>query len=371
MRGRNQRIIDTERIAENYRKIRNIVPSPTGIISVVKADGYGHGAVRTAKTVIREGTEMLAVASVSEGVELRENGISDTPILVLGAVMKSDVEAGVRSGLILTVCSAEMVDLCEKAAVDNGVESCVHLKVDTGMGRIGIRDRDELDLILSALHRCPHVHLEGVFTHFSDADGDDEGIRYTFLQYQRFNRLTACLPGSVIRHCSNTAAILRMPEMKMDMVRLGIGLYGYSPVTGGVRLDPCMKWVAQVSYIKTLLPGEYVSYGRSFQTDKNSEIATITCGYADGYHREATHHAEVLIHGKRYPIVGKICMDQMMADITGSDGIRPGDEVILMGKSEKESIDAQDIARWSHTIPYEVLVNAGRRVERVYEHFEW
>ncbi len=365
MAPRNRRIIDLAAIESNIREIRKTVPSMAKVLAVVKADGYGHGSVETAFAAIRGGAEMLAVASTGEGTHLRENGIS-APILVLGAVMADDVKEGVRSSLIQTVCSPEMIELCEDAAVAVGKTAGIHLKIDTGMGRIGVRSEQEIRAVLSALEKCRHVRLEGAFTHFADADGDEDGIRYTHRQYQRFISLTELLPKGIIRHCCNSAAIHRFPEMALDMVRAGISLYGYPPVHTDIPLKLCMSWKANISYIKDLPADEYVSYGRTYRSETPVRAATITCGYADGYHRAAGKNGYVLIHGRRAKILGRICMDQMIADITGIEGVKAGDEATLIGTDGNECISAEDIAGWAGTISYEILCSAGSRVERIY-----
>lgn len=362
---RNVRIIDTGAIRENMKTLRSLTPSASKMLAVVKADAYGHGAAETAKAVLDSGADWLAVAAVSEGCILRKHGIH-APILVLGPVTQDDVRQGVEFGLVQTVCSPEMVCYCEKAGNELQKQTEVHISVDTGMGRIGVRSKKEMERVLEAIHQSKHVLLTGVFTHFSDADGDEEGIVYTHQQYQKFKELTKTLPDDIIRHCDNSAAIHRLPETAMNMVRAGISLYGYPPVKTDVSLRRCMEWRCKVSYIKTLPEGEYVSYGRTFQTSGPTRVATITCGYADGYHRCAGGKAEVLIRGKRFKVIGRICMDQMMVDVTGCEEIQPEDPVILIGKSGEESIGADDIAAWSKTISYEILLSAGSRVERQY-----
>ena len=362
---RNRRIIDLKAIEHNMRLLRSAVPATAKMMAVVKADGYGHGAAETACAAIRGGADMLAVASAGEGRQLREQGI-DIPILVLGAVTETDAPDGVRYGLIQTVCSAEMVRWCEKAACDQQKQTEVHLKIDTGMGRIGVRTEAERDIVLEALSSCSHVRLTGAFTHFSDADGEEDGIRYTRQQYRRFLEMTAPLPDGIIRHCCNSAAIHRFPEMSMDMVRAGISLYGYPPVPVNLPLKPCMSWSADISYIKDLPAGSYVSYGRTFRNEKPVRAATITCGYGDGYFRRAGTEGYVLIGGKRAKIIGRVCMDQMMADITDIDHVSVGDEAILIGSAGNEQITAEDIASWAGTISYEILLSVGSRVDRTF-----
>ena len=362
---RNTRTIDLSAIENNMKAIRASVPSNAKVLAVVKADGYGHGAAETARAAIRGGAEMLAVAAVSEGIQLRKAGIKN-PILVLGAVSPFDVQSGTEYSLIQTVCSPEMVYLCEKAGEALKKQTDVHLKIDTGMGRIGVRNAAERDLVLEAAEHSPHVRITGVFTHFSDADGHEDGITFTRGQYKKFLELTEPLPVSVLRHCCNSAAIHRFPDMALDMVRAGISLYGYPPVPTETELKPCMTWTASVSYVKELPAGSFVSYGRTYRNDRPVRAATVTCGYADGYFRSCGKEGYVLIRGKRAKIIGRICMDQMMADVTDIDGVTAGDEVVLMGQSGKESIDAEEIASWAGTISYEILCSSGIRVGRQY-----
>ena len=363
MTQRNIRIIDLKALEENMRAIRAFVPAPVRVMAVVKADAYGHGAVQSAKAAIRGGADMLAVASVMEGAQLREQGIT-APILILGAVTENDAAEGVRNDLIQTVCSEEMVQWCENAAAFFSKQTEVHLKIDTGMGRIGVRDEQERDRVLAALDRCPHVCLSGVFTHFSDADGGEDGISYTQEQYRRFTEMIRPLPDGILRHCCNSAAIQRFPGMALDMVRAGISLYGYPPVPSAIPLKPCMSWYAVITYVKELPAGAFVSYGRTFRSDHAIRVATVSCGYGDGYHRCAGVQGYVLIHGKRAKIVGRVCMDQMLADVSDISDVRPGDRAVLIGSEGEERITAEDLASWAGTISYEILLSAGSRVER-------
>ena len=370
MHPRNRRVIRTDLLRKNMEKIRGTVAPQVKVMAVVKADAYGHGFFEAARAFIEGGADMLAVASVAEGTKLRQNGIA-VPILVLGAVTAEDAAEGVAEGLIQTVCSAEMVRLCEMAAAEQNKQTEVHLKIDTGMGRIGVRTEEELKAVTDEIKSSGHVLLTGAFTHFSDADDGPEGMEYTEQQFQKFLQLTSCLPERLLLHCSNSAAIHRRPEYALGMVRAGISLYGYPPVAErDLKLEPCMRWTAKISYIKELPEGEYISYGRTFRTEKHMRVATVTCGYADGYHRAAGEKAEVLIRGKRAKILGRICMDQMLADISGIPEARTEDEVVLIGTDGNERITAEDIAKWSGTISYEILLSVGSRVERVFENPE-
>ena len=363
MNPRNRRVVDPGKIEQNMREICSALPEHVRALAVVKADGYGHGALQTARAAIHGGASMLAVASVDEGTALRDGGIR-IPILVLGAVTGYDVKQGAEAGLIQTVCSPDMVRMCESAVTETGKQTEVHLKIDTGMGRIGIRTEKEKEQVMKTLRECPHVKLGGAFTHFADADDGEDGERYTEQQFRRFLELTDGLPEDVIRHCCNSAAIHRHPEMHLDMVRAGISLYGYPPVKTDMKLEPCMTWTATVSYVKELAPGSFVSYGRTWQANRTIRAATVTCGYGDGYHRSASGKACVLIHGKRAAVIGRICMDQMVADVTDIPDVKPGDEVILIGREGHEQITAEDLAKWSGTISYEILLSVGSRVKK-------
>ena len=363
MNPRNRRVVDPARIEQNMMMIRSTLPRNVKALAVVKADGYGHGAVQTALAALKGGASMLAVATVDEGIELRRDGIR-APILVLGAVSAYDVKAGVEYGLIQTVCSPEMVEMCESSATELKKQAEVHIKIDTGMGRIGIRTDEELEKVKESLLKSSHTIPTGVFTHFADADDGEDGEAYTEEQFQRFLEMARKLPGSLTRHCCNSAAVHRHPEMYLEMVRVGISLYGYPPVKTEIPLKPCMMWTATVSFIKDLPAGAFVSYGRTYQADRMIRTATVTCGYGDGYHRSASNKAYVLIRGQKARILGRICMDQMIADITDIPEVCEGDEVILIGRDGNEEITAEDVAEWSGTISYEILLSSASRVGR-------
>ncbi len=359
------RTVDLETLRSNVRLLRGAIPASAAMMAVVKADGYGHGMVQTARAALSAGADALAVALVEEGAHLRDAGIT-APILTLGATSPDEAEAGVQAGLTLTVCTPGMVEAVQAAAEKVGKPGLVNLKIDSGMCRIGARTQTEVRAVTDALARCPSVRMTGVFTHFADADGED--MAFTREQLNRFQALTAELPRQVKRHCANSAAIHRLPEAAMDMVRAGISMYGYPPVETALPLRPAMSWTTEVTYVKQIDAGDTVSYGRRFTAEKPTRLATIACGYGDGYHRAASGQAEVLIRGHRAKVVGRICMDQMMADVTEIPGVSAGDQVTLMGRDGDETITAEDIARWAGTISYEVLLAATGRVERVWLH---
>ncbi|MGN0793606.1 MAG: alanine racemase [Aristaeellaceae bacterium] len=355
-----ERTIDLAAIRHNVSLLKAATPSGTLLMAVVKADAYGHGIVQTAKNALHAGADYLAVARTYEGKLLRSAGV-EAPVLVLGAGSGDELSEGVAYGLTMAVCAPDMVRCVQRAAVKQGKPGLVHLKVDTGMGRIGVRTEDEVRQMLAVLAECPQVRLTGAFTHFADADGETED--YTRLQLRRFRALTALLPENILRHCANSASIHRYPEAAMDMVRAGISMYGYPPVPTELPLRPAMDWRTAVTFVKDVQVGDRFSYGCTFTADRPMTIATVACGYGDGYHRAGSGRAQVLIHGRRCPVVGRICMDQMMADVTGIEGVEPGDEVVLMGRQGGECISAEELAAWAGTISYEVLLAATERVQ--------
>lgn len=362
---KNIRKIDLAQFRQNVSLIRGSLPAGTRLMAVVKADAYGHGMVPVARAALAAGADQLAVAITEEGAALRDAGIQ-APILVLGAATPDSARQAALCGLTLTVCSSDMVLWAQRAAEEAGRPVAVHLKLDTGMSRIGCRTSEEVQAVLAALDRCPQVTLTGAYTHFADADGQD--MAFTHEQLRRFLALTKPLPAGVLRHCANSAAIHRLPEAALDMVRAGISMYGYPPVPTDMPLKPCLRWETEITYVKEIAPGDTVSYGRTWTADVPRRVATIACGYGDGYHRAASGRAEVLIGGRRAPIVGRICMDQMMADVTDIPQAKAGDPVVLLGEMGRERITAEDIAAWAGTISYEVLLAATGRVPRVWLH---
>lgn len=357
--------IDLAALRHNVACIRQSLPDAVLLLAVVKADAYGHGMQQVARNALAAGASWLAVARVSEGVQLRQACIA-APILVLGASLEDELGAGIANDLTLALTTVQGVYAAQREALRQGKTCHFHLKLDTGMGRIGLRTEEDVHAVLASLHDCSAVHLTGVFTHFADADGVDE--HYTRMQLERFQSLTRLLPQGILRHCANSAAIHRLPEATMDMVRAGISLYGYPPVETKMPLRPVMDWRTVVTYVKEVQPGDKISYGCTFTAAKAMHLATIACGYGDGYHRSASQKASVLLHGKRCPVVGRICMDQMMVDVSEVENVQSGDEVILIGTSGKETITAEDVAAWCGTISYEVLLAATGRVHRQWIH---
>ena len=266
------RTIDLEALRENVRLLRSTLPEKTKLMAVVKADAYGHGIAKVARAALEAGASALAVARTDEGAALRQAGVT-APVLVLGASSDEEIAEGVRNELTLTVCTPEMVDTLESCAKDSGLMGLMHLKIDTGMGRIGVRTEEEIRAILARLQVSPHVRLTGAFTHFADADGSD--MAYTRMQFERFQQLLTLLPDGIVRHCANSAAIHRCPEAALDMVRAGISMYGHPPVETDLPLRPVMTWRTQVTFVKTVQPGDKISYGCTFTAEKPMRIATV------------------------------------------------------------------------------------------------
>ena len=349
--------VDLSAIRHNAQELKHKI-GPTRMLAIVKANAYGHGLLQVARAATENGADMLGVAIPEEGITLREGGIK-APILVLGGVNVLGAAASARYHLIQTVFDANGVEQlqaqCE--ALDTSCE--VHVKLDTGMGRIGVRNQEELAHVLEAIKRCPLVHLNGAFTHFSDADGESED--YSRMQMKRFDELCRLMPKNILHHVSASAGILRFPDARYDMVRAGIALYGYAPVKTELDLRPALSFYSEVVFVKDIREGDQISYGRTFTAPRDMRIATLAVGYGDGYHRAAGEKAYVLLQGKRCKVLGRICMDQMLVDVTGLN-VKKGDRAVLLGRQGEEKIDAEELASWAGTICWEVLLSATARV---------
>ncbi|MBR6524571.1 MAG: alanine racemase [Clostridia bacterium] len=352
-------LVDLEAIKNNMRKIRSFLPEKVQLLAVVKANGYGHGAVPVAKACMEAGADMLGVAIPEEGEELRRHGV-DAPVLVLGPVNEQNALADVKYHLTQTVYDAEGVQMMEAACCLLNENAHVHLKIDTGMGRIGVRTEEEMQDVLAALEKAPHVHLTGVFTHFANADGESDD--YSHMQMERFERLCAMLPGGIVRHASASAALLKYEDARFDMVRAGLVIYGCPPCKEmPFQVEPALSWLTEVSFVKWIESGECVSYGCTFRAERKTQVATLAVGYGDGYHRALSGKGEVLIRGVRCPIIGRVCMDQMMVDATEVPDVQIGDQAVLIGKQGNEEITADELGEKCGTISYEMLLaHAGR-----------
>jgi len=359
--------VNLTRLRQNFHCIRQHV-RPAKMMAVLKANAYGHGLVRVAKLMEKENADYLGVAVLEEGILLRESGIK-TPILVLGGVLGNQVPHFIQYGLTITASSITKLKQVDEAAEQMGTLAKVHLNVDTGMERIGVHYYNVTTFLETAL-QCRHVEVEGIFTHFANADSRD--LSHAKLQLERFQEtLLFYEKHSVqppIRHAANSGAILQLPDALFDMVRPGIMLYGVYPsndVQRTVDVKPALSWKSRVVYFKVIKPGHPVGYGSTWQTDHPVRAVTVPVGYGDGYFRCMSQKAEVGIRGQRFPVVGTISMDQIVVNIDDSSAYN-GDEVVLIGESGGASITAEELADWACTIPYEVLTNINTRVPRIY-----
>jgi alanine racemase len=343
-----------------------IVKRETGkkdIMAVVKADAYGHGAVRVSKHLIKNGVSMLGVAFINEAVELRDAGIRER-ILVF---FDNNIEDCLRYNLTPTVFDLNTARKISIAASGRKRKIPVHIKIDTGMGRIGLGLNDAIEEI-TKISRLKNIVTEGLMSHFSDADIKDKN--FAELQLRNFNQIVVSLKERNVTfkylHMANSAAVLTMPRTHLNMVRPGIMLYGYG-LPERKDLKPVLSLKSNILFLKKVPSGTPISYGRTFITKRKSTIATIPVGYADGYSRKLSNLGEVIINGKLAPVVGMVCMDVIMADVTAVPNVRRNSEVILIGNRGRSRITARDIAAKTGTIPYEVLTSIGNRVKRVYK----
>ena len=373
MSGKNGRItayINKKAIAANFQNMKSNLKDGVKMVAVIKTDGYGHGAVPIAQMV--EPYDYIwgfAVAAVEEGLALREAGISK-PILVLGYTFEQDYPIMIKNGIRPAVFTMKMAEEFAAAARELGVKAPIHIAVDTGMSRIGFADCEESIHTVSAISRIPDLTIEGAFTHFARADETDKSS--AMQQFRRFDGFCRNLEHAgvknFLRHCSNSAGILELPEVHMDMVRAGITIYGIYPsneVARDIKLYPAMGLKSHIVYIKQIAKGTAISYGGTFVADHDMRIATIPVGYGDGYPRSLSNRGSVLIRGRRAPIVGRVCMDQFMVDVTDLPA-ELLDEVTLLGKDGEEEITVDELGALSGRFPYEFVCDIGKRVPRVY-----
>ena len=361
--------INLSNFRANLETVCRLVPPKTGVLAVVKANGYGIGAVAASRAALSvPKVAGLAVATPDEAVELRNDGIGGL-VLVLGPVTPEGAEAMARQDVSVTVANPQAVHDVRRAARTVGKRIRVHLKIETGMGRIGMRPGAELSEALSALADAPEVTVEGVFTHFAASDTDRE---YTALQMDAFEDAIRQIEAAGIRpryrHAANSAAILSFPRAHLDLVRPGIVLYGSYPdpsLSGVAPVLPVLSLLSRVSHVKRVPSGYSVGYGRTYVTAAATTIATVPIGYADGYPRLLSGKGAVLIHGRRFPLAGRVCMDQIMVDV-GDEDVQAGDLVTLIGVQGGETITVDEVAALSGTIAHEILTGIGPRVPRVY-----
>lgn len=359
--------IDLGRLTDNFRAIERRV-APAGVMPILKANAYGHGLVEVARHLARLGATYFGVAFLEEGMLLRQAGIT-TPILVLGGLAGNQIPLFLDYDLTLTASSVEKLGQINEAAGQNGRPAKVHIKIDTGMERIGIHYYSATQLLEKAL-TCDHCLVEGIYSHFAMSDAAD--LDYSRLQLSRFEQVLAFYAERQLplplRHIANSGAILQLPESHLDMVRAGILLYGVYPSSETRRtvvVRPVLSWKSRVVYFKVVQPNHPVSYGATWQSDGPTRVVTVPAGYGDGYFRALSNKASVIIRGQKYPVIGRVCMDQLMVNI-GQQSAYNGDEVILLGEVGNTAIRCDDLAEWAGTIPYEILTNINTRVPRRY-----
>ena len=348
-------------IRHNLTAIRRHIQAAARLCVVVKANAYGHGAVEVSKVAVECGADFLAVATVEEALELRRAGFT-LPVLILGLIPRAAAEVVVENKITATVADLETAKKISAAAVKFDAQAKIHLKIETGMGRIGVYPADAVELAAEIV-KLPNVELEGIFTHFADADSPDR--TFTLNQLEIFKSTAEKIPAK-IRHIAESAAILEIPAAHLDMVRAGIIIYGLYPAADfphALELQPAMKLCARVVFVKKVPAGTSIGYGREFVAAQDSVIATLPLGYADGYIR-AYKNFHVEIRGKLAPIAGRVCMDQVMVDVTEIPGVEVGDEAVLFG-GELVSID--DAAKHLQTINYEVTCLVSARVPRIFK----
>ncbi len=362
-------LVDLDALRWNFKQVREKVGARVKILSVVKANAYGHGGPEVARTLAEAGSDFFGVATLEEGLQLRESGIK-TPVLIMAGAYAEQVDEFIRNDLTPTICEPAVLRDLEALARKRATTLNFHLKVDTGMGRIGF-PASEIDLWLPELAGLKAMKLRGLFSHFSKAESIEGG--YTRNQLEIFNRVLKRFQEADCQvplvHLANSAAVISLPSSHFSMVRPGIMLYGIHPSSGmttQVSLKPVLSWRTRILQLKRLPSGSSISYGQTFVTQRESLIATLPVGYADGYHRLLSNRGVVLIRGKRAPVVGRICMDLTMVDVTEIPGVEQGDEAVLLGDQGGETVSADEMAGWAETISYEILTSISARVPRIY-----
>lgn len=363
-------VISEAALAHNYREAIRYADGRK-ILAVVKARAYGHGAAEISRRLLGLGADMLGVATVEEGRALRESGIV-APILVMGALFPEQSEAIVALGLTPAVSNRSVAATLSAAAKRRGTTVSAHVKIDTGMGRIGVAP-EEAPAFIADLKKLGAITVQGLMTHFADADQMDK--QFASKQADRFESLLKVLAAQGIdipvRHAANSAALLDFRRALFTMVRPGLMLYGYNPLeaAGALHADlhPVLSLVTRIAFVKKVPAGIPISYGRTFVTKRESCIATLPIGYADGYSRGLSNKGEAIVRGVRARVVGRVCMDMCMIDVTDVPGVREGDDVVLIGSQGSERITADDIAAKTETIAYEVLCGISERVPRIYQ----
>ena len=363
--------VHLENIRFNIEGIRKAVGPSCKILIAVKANAYGHGAVEVSRMAEKIGVNYLGIATVPEGIQLREAGIK-LPILKFSPTFPEEMEAAVTQSIALPICDQFSAKVLQTICQEQKTNAVVHLKIDTGMGRVGTTPA-EAPILASYIEKsCPNLQLDGVFTHLPISDSGNNS--FTHDQIALFTNTVKNIENVIghkipIAHCANSGAVLGYPESWLDMVRPGIMIYGFYPdklTPHSIELRPGLSFLTRVSFIKKVLKGTSIGYGRTWVAPEDTFIATIPAGYADGFNRLFSNTGRVLINGKSYPIVGRICMDQAMVNLGSASTIKVGDEVVLIGKSGMEEITCDEWAEKLNTITYEVTCQINSRVNRIY-----
>jgi alanine racemase len=358
--------IDTAAFARNIDSIAASLPERSRLVAVLKADAYGHGAVELARRCTPARVAMIATALLEESLTLRRAGIT-LPLFVLGPLTRSQILLALEHDITIGVPGPEELAMIAEVARDRDVS--IHLKLDSGMGRMGVV-ASELPDVIERIRATPRLHVAGIYTHFANAD--DALDPFTDMQLANFERMLATLRGAgsdaPLHHSANSAATLRGVITPGDWVRCGIALYGPEPLqTRGIALEPVMRWRTEIARLKELPAGHAIGYGTTFHTTRTSRIATLPVGYADGYDRRLSNRGEVLVRGRRAPVVGRVSMDLVTIDVTDIAGAAVGDEAVLLGRDSDDIITAEELARKIDTISYEVFCRVTGRVPRIYE----
>lgn len=357
--------VNLDNLAHNFRQIKKLIADKVKIMVCVKADAYGHGLIPVSKRLVSCGVDYLGVASIDEGIRLRQARIN-TPVLILGLILKKDIDPVFRYRLSATVCDEELASALNKRAKVLARPVNVHIKVDTGMGRLGVLPKDAPGLV-KKIHKLKYINIEGIFTHLAVADLNRD---FTLYQIDLFHRLLQKLKREGIHiplvHAANSMGVIGYKKSHFNMVRPGLVVYGLYPKRNlPINLKAVLSLKTRVISMKKLPPGHGVSYGHDYVTKKTAGIATLPIGYGDGYPRNLSNRAPVLIGGRRFQISGRICMDQIMVDV-GNRRVRTGDEAVLIGHQGKNKITAEELADLSGTIPYEIVCGLGSRIPRIY-----
>lgn len=364
--------IDLDAIAYNMEHMKRNLKADTKVMAVIKADGYGHGAIQIAEMM--ENMDYIwgfAVATLDEAIVLRTEGIKK-PILVLGCVFPDQYMAMLKNDIRMNVYTEEMAESISQMAAREGMTAYMHIKLDTGMSRLGFDMSKESVEVIARISQMKNVNMEGIFTHFAKADETDKA--FTRKQIQDFCWMVESLKEKDVtfqyEHCANSAAIIDVKEANFDLVRAGISIYGLYPSEEvkkeNVKLKPAMVLKSHIAFVKEIEAGTPISYGGTFVSKEKMKIATIPVGYADGYPRSLSNVGYVLIRGKKAPIVGRVCMDQFMVDVTHIDGANFGDRVTLVGQDGNEKISIEDLSELSGRFNYEFICDLGKRIPRVY-----